>query len=65
MTYGLDELDVRKAVLPGDASEALTTSKGGGVGGTALESGNVGGDHALDTAIVKGIMVACFKKDPW
>lgn len=40
-----------ETVFPGDAAEALTTGEGGGVGGTTLESGDVGGDHALDAAI--------------
>lgn len=50
-TYRLDELDVGETVLPGDATETLTTGECGGVGGTTLESGDVGGDHTLDTAI--------------
>lgn len=51
MTYRLDELDVRETVLPGDATETLATGESGGVGGTTLESGDVGGDHALDTTV--------------
>jgi hypothetical protein len=63
ITYGLDKLNVGEAVLPGDASETLTTGEGGGVGGTALESGDIGGDHALDTTVMKRRMVAYLRRD--
>jgi len=49
----LHELNVRKAVLPGDTSKTLTASKSGGVGSSALKGWNVGGDHALNTTIIE------------